>query len=59
MEKHITVVAVNDEECTVFVKHIVMIKKDGTVAYIYTNTDKVIIKTKESYEDVLKLIKEA
>jgi hypothetical protein len=61
MEKHITVIAANDSECTIFVKHIVMIQKvtSGIGAFVYTNTDKAIIRTKETYEDVLKLIKEA
>lgn len=61
MEKNISVEAVNDTECTIFVKHIVLVQKssDGRGAFIYTNSDKPMIKTKESYETVIQLIKES
>ena len=60
MEKHIIITAANDTECMIFIKHIVMVQKlKDDSAFIYTTFNEATVKTKQSYEDVIEMLKEA
>jgi hypothetical protein len=61
MKSHIIVTAANGAECLVFTDHISVIIKatQSEGCFIYTGSAESTIRTKETYEQVIELIRNA